>query len=182
VGRLEKQKDFKTLILAFDQIKKTVDVQLIILGEGGQRKELEKLILDLKLNDVYLLGYPSDEYSYFCMGNSDILVSTSLWEGFSNSLIEAGILGLPVIATDCGSGSRELLAPSSDFNKVLEKGSIEYTDNGILVAKQDIEMIAEGIMLLFKDKELRKTYSEKIKEKTKEFAVEKILEEYKKLL
>ncbi len=182
VGRLEKQKDFTTLIKAFSLVKNKIDAQLIILGEGGQKKELKNLILDLNLKDVSLLGYPNDEYSYFYMRNSDVFVSSSLWEGFSNSLIEAGIFGLPIIATDCGSGSRELLAPNSDFNKQLEKGKIEYAENGILVAKRDGEKMAEAILVLVKDEKLRNNYSQKIRGKTKEFEIEEILKQYKKLL
>jgi len=180
VGRLEKQKDFKILIRAFALVKRKIDAQLIILGEGGQRKELEEMILALDLKDVFLKGFTDNPYFY--MANADILVSTSLWEGFSNVLIEAGILGLPILATDCGSGSRELLAPHSNFNKQLEKGRIEYADNGILVAKQDKEMIAKAIILLFEDEELRKEYSEKIKGYSGEFGIMKILEKYKEII
>jgi len=180
VGRLEKQKDFATLIRVFALVKQQIDTQLIILGDGGQRKELEDLILKLNLKDVYLENFTDNPYFY--MANSNVLVSTSLWEGFSNVLIEAGILGLPIIATDCGSGSRELLAPNSDFNKVLEKGSIEYTDNGILVAKGDIKKIHEVVLKLAKDEDLRIVYSEKIKERTEMFEIKKIIKKYKNLI
>jgi len=180
VGRLEKQKDFATLIRVFALVKQQIDAQLIILGDGGQRKELKDLILKLNLKDVYLENFTDNPYFY--MGNSNVLVSTSLWEGFSNVLIEAGILGLPIIATDCGSGSRELLAPNSDFNKVLEKGNIKYTDSGVLVAKQDVEKIAGVILVLAEDKGLRRTYSEKIKERVESFDVSNILREYEKLI
>ena len=180
VGRLEKQKDFRTLINAFALVKSKIDAQLIILGEGGQRKELEKLILDLGLKDVYLENFTNNPYFY--MANSDIFVSTSLWEGFSNVLIEAGILGLPIIATDCGSGSRELLAPNSDFNKVLEKGKIEYAENGVLVAKQDIKSIAKAIFKLQQDKKLLENYSQKLKQRSQIFEIKRILKEYKKFI
>jgi len=181
VGRLEKQKDFETLIRAFALARQKIDAQLIILGEGGEREKLNNLIQSLNLRgDVYLKGFV--ENPYFFMKKADVFVSSSLWEGFSNVLIEAGILGLPIIATDCGSGSRELLAPKSDFNKQLEKGRIEYADNGILVAKQDINMLAEAILILSEDDLLRDDYSKKIKEKAKEFEVSKILKEYKKLI
>ena len=180
IGRLEKQKDFKTLILAFAEIKESIDTQLIILGEGGQRKELEKMILDLGLKDVHLLGFMQNPYFY--MKNADLLISTSLWEGFSNVLIEAGILGLPIIATDCGSGSRELLAPNSNFNKQLEKGKIEYVEYGVLVAKQDKESIVKSILILRQNTELLEDYSQKSKQRSQIFNVQKILEEYKKLI
>ncbi len=186
VGRLEKQKDFTTLIKAFSLVKNKIDAQLIILGEGGQRKELEKLVKDLGLENVYLEGFK--ENPYFYMVNSDIFVSTSLWEGFSNVLIEAGILGLPIIATDCGSGSRELLAPSSDLpagrqslDKQLKKGKIEYAEYGVLVAKQDIESIAKVILKLHQDKELLENYSQKLQQRSQIFEIKKVLEEYKKL-
>jgi glycosyltransferase involved in cell wall biosynthesis len=184
VGRLEKQKNFKTLIEAFALVKQKIDAQLIILGDGGQKKELERLIFDLGLEDIYLKGFTDNPYLY--MANSDVFVSTSLWEGFSNSLIEAGILGLPIIATDCGSGSRELLM--SDFglsigrqtlNKPLEKGNIEYAENGILVARQDPEKMAEAILVLAGNDKLREKYSQNIKKQSEKFEIKTILEKIK---
>ncbi len=157
MGRLEKQKDFETLIKSFALVKEKIDAQLIILGEGGEGKNLKLLTKGLNLENIHLLGFV--ENPYFYIQNADILVSTSLWEGFSNVLIEAGILGLPIIATDCG---RELLAPDTNFDKNLEKGNIGYAKNGILVAKQDIKSIAEVILKLAHDKVLRKKYSERI--------------------
>ncbi|MFH0846029.1 MAG: glycosyltransferase [Patescibacteria group bacterium] len=181
IGRLQKQKDFETLIKAFSLVKQKIDAQLIILGEGGEKDNLNNLIYELNLRGyVYLVGFVENPYLY--MKNADVFVSSSLWEGFSNALVEAGILSLPIIATDCGSGSRELLAPRSDFNKTLEKGKIEYVQNGILVAKQDIEKIAEAIICLFEDEVLRKKYSERIQKQSQKFEIKKILEEYKKLI
>ncbi|MCK4386493.1 MAG: glycosyltransferase [Candidatus Pacebacteria bacterium] len=177
IGRLEKQKDFKTLIRTFALVKQKTDAQLIILGEGGQQKELEKLVLDLNIKDVYLEGFTDNPYFY--MANSDVLVSTSLWEGFSNVLIEAGILGLPIIATDCGSGSRELLAPNSDFNKQLKKGKIEYAEYGVLAAKQDVENIAGVILKLYQNKELLKKYGQKSQRRSQIFEIKEIIKEYK---
>ncbi len=180
IGRLEKQKGFKTLINTFALVKKEIDAQLIILGEGGEKSNLEKQIQDLNLEDVYFEGFVQNPYFY--MNNSDILVSTSLWEGFSNVLIEAGILGLPIIATDCSSGSRELLASNTNLDNQLEKGRIEYAENGVLVAKQDINNITRAILELYKEKELREKYFRNIKEKSEDFEVKKILEKYKKLI
>jgi len=181
LGRLHKQKDFETLMKAFALVKQKLDAQLIIVGEGGERNNLNDLIYTLNLEkDASLIGFVDNPYFY--MKNSDIFVSSSLWEGFPNALIEAGVLGLPLVATDCGSGSRELLAPNSNFNKVLETGRIEYADNGILVAKQDIEIMAEAILVLGKNGQLRNAYSQKIKERVKEFDINNILAEYKKLL
>lgn len=178
LGRLEKQKDFETLIKAFSLVKQKIDAQLIIIGEGGEKENLKDLVRTLDIEEsIYLVGFVDNPYLY--MEKAGLFVSSSLWEGFPNALIEAGVLGLPIVATDCGSGSRELLAPNSDFNKQLEKGKIEYADNGLLIAKQDIDMLAEAILVLAENNQLRDNYSQKIKEKTKEFEISKILEKIK---
>jgi glycosyltransferase involved in cell wall biosynthesis len=179
VGRLDGQKHFEILIKAFDGIRKEIDAQLIILGEGGERKKLEKLVKDLELKDVYLPGFVQNPYFY--MKNASIIVSTSIHEGFSNVLIEAGILGLAVIATDCGSGTRELLAPNSDCTKQLGGDKIDYADNGILIASGNHKSLSKAMLTLLKDDELRAGYSKKIKDFSQKFDSDKILQEFKKL-
>jgi glycosyltransferase involved in cell wall biosynthesis len=180
VGRLEIQKDFKTLIEAFDLVQKEINSQLIVLGDGGQREYLEKIVEEKGLLDkVFLADFTQNPYLY--MKNSDVLVSTSLWEGFSNVLVEAGILGLPIIATDCGSGTRELLAPNTDLDNQLEKGNIEYVEYGVLVAKQDKENTAKAIINILQNEGISKKYSEKIKQRTSIFEAGNIIKEYKKL-
>ena len=180
-GRLEKQKDFMTLIEAFNLIRQKIDAQLIILGDGGERKNMENLAEKLGIkDDVHFLGFVQNPY--FFMANADIFVSTSLWEGFSNVLIEAGILGLPIVATDCGSCSRELLAPDTNLDKQLKKGNIEYTEFGILTATQDAESLLKAVLELYNNNELRKKYSEKSTQRARDFEVKKILEKYKKII
>jgi len=109
VGRLTPQKDFTTLIRAFARVRRNRPVRLMILGEGTDRQELEALVRLLKLEeDVSLPGFVENPYSY--MAHADVFVLSSRWEGLPTVLIEALSCGTRVIATDCPSGPREILA------------------------------------------------------------------------
>jgi glycosyltransferase involved in cell wall biosynthesis len=108
VGRLERQKDFPTLLRAFARINVHRSYRLIILGEGSQRGWLTSLIGELGISDaVSLPGHVSNPYAY--MARSVLFVLSSRWEGFGNVLAEALAAGIPAISTDCPSGPREIL-------------------------------------------------------------------------
>lgn len=108
IGRLAYQKDFPTLIRAFAEVRKQVNCRLIILGEGGQRRDMESLVLDLGLTgDVQLPGFVANPYRW--LARSSLFVLSSRWEGSPNALTEALALGTPVVSTDCPSGPREIL-------------------------------------------------------------------------
>jgi len=107
VGRLTKQKNFTLLLNAFAKVRQTIDAQLIILGEGELRNDLEDQIKTLKLKDVHLLGFVDNPFAL--MKQADIFVSSSLWEGFGNAIVESLALGTQVVSTDCPSGPAEIL-------------------------------------------------------------------------
>lgn len=109
VGRLTKQKDFPTLIHAYAKVLQNQPARLLILGEGPDRAELETLVRQLGLEDtVAMPGFVENPYAY--MSRSALYVLSSRWEGLPTVLIEALYCGAPVIATDCPSGPREILA------------------------------------------------------------------------
>lgn len=108
VGRLHRQKDFPTLLHAFQELRLRHVARLMILGEGPQRLELEELVRHLGLtNDVRLPGFDPNPYRY--MSRSRMFVLSSLWEGLPGVLIQAMSAECPVISTDCHSGPREIL-------------------------------------------------------------------------
>ena len=108
VGSLSRQKDFPTLINAFAQLRQTGSARLLILGEGSQRPHLEALIRNHGLeDDVLLPGWVDNPYPYFVRATAFVL--SSRWEGLPGVLIEALYAGIPVVATDCPSGPREIL-------------------------------------------------------------------------
>ena len=109
VGRLTKQKDFPTLIRAFAQVLANRPSRLMILGEGVDRPMLEALVKELGLEDhVSLPGFVENPYAY--MKRAALYVLSSRWEGLPTVLIEALYCGRPIVATDCPSGPREILA------------------------------------------------------------------------
>jgi glycosyltransferase involved in cell wall biosynthesis len=109
VGRLGDQKDFATLIRAFGLLApRHPELRLLILGEGKQRKMLERLVREENLaSRVSLPGYVSNPYPY--MKRAALFVMTSRFEGFGNVVAEALACGCPVVSTDCQSGPAEIL-------------------------------------------------------------------------
>lgn len=109
VGRMTPQKDFPTLVRAFDRLQAdNDDVRLIIAGQGEGLAELRELVSRLGLSEtVDLPGYVDDVYAY--IGHADVFALSSAWEGLPTVLIEALACGTPVVATDCPSGPREIL-------------------------------------------------------------------------
>lgn len=129
VGRLSPQKDFPTLIRAVDLVRRNRPVRLVILGDGPERTPLEALVSDLGLSvAVRLPGWVQNPYPY--MARAAAFVLSSRWEGLPSVLIEALFCGVPVVATDCPSGPRE----------ILEGGK-----HGLLVPVGDAEALARGI-------------------------------------
>lgn len=107
-GRLERQKDFPTLLRAFAQVRGKRPCRLVILGAGGGRARLAALSAELGIAaDLDLPGFQANPYPF--LARADLFVLSSRWEGSPNVLTEAMALGTPVVATDCPSGPHELL-------------------------------------------------------------------------
>ncbi|MBE9170091.1 glycosyltransferase [Pleurocapsales cyanobacterium LEGE 06147] len=132
VGRLDRQKDFTTLIGAFARIRQEREARLIILGEGEERPYLEQLVRDLNLNgEVSLPGFVENPYAY--MAKANVFVLSSAWEGFGNVLVEAMACGTTVVSTNCESGPTEILA-GGKYGKLVPVKNPEALALGILSA------------------------------------------------
>lgn len=108
VGSLTPRKDFATLIRAFAVLRRQRPVKLILLGEGTERRRLERLVDELGLGDwVDLPGFVSNPFAF--MARAGVYVLSSNLEGLPGSLIQALACGCPSVATDCPSGPREIL-------------------------------------------------------------------------
>ncbi len=132
VGRLDPEKDFRTLLRAFSVVRGNRNVRLMILGEGPERFVLESLAQELGIADIVTLpGFVENPLPL--IANAAVLVLTSRFEGLPNVLIEALGCGTPVVATDCPGGTTEILeqgrygmlAPVGDFKEVAR--AIEET-------------------------------------------------------
>lgn len=123
VGRLAVQKDYATLIRAFARMRQSIAAQLLIIGEGPCRAELEALVLELGMNDaVFLPGHARNPYPAF--RHADVFALSSRSEGFPNVLLEALALGVPVVATDCDYGPREILG-GGDLGGLVPVGDVD---------------------------------------------------------
>jgi glycosyltransferase involved in cell wall biosynthesis len=131
-GRLTAQKDFPTLIHAFDKVRKTHPARLLILGEGEDRLSLEALIRHLGLQEIVQLpGFISNPYPY--MAQAYLFVLSSRWEGLPGVLIEAMFCGTRLIATDCPSGPKEILQ-NGRYGSLVPVGDPISLGNAIVAA------------------------------------------------
>jgi glycosyltransferase involved in cell wall biosynthesis len=132
VGRLSVQKDFGTLLRAFARIGDRRPSRLVILGEGPERPALESLVRELRLEDVVSLpGWVPNPYPL--MRAAGVYVLSSRWEGLPSVVIEALYCGVPIVATDCLSGPREILADGR-YGKLVPVGDVDELARAIDLA------------------------------------------------
>lgn len=164
IGRLTYQKGYDILLKAHKLLlEEGLDYELIILGEGPERKRLEEYIKKTKISkNTKLYGFIKNPYIY--LRNADIFVSSSRYEGYPVVLLEAISLSKPVIATSC-AGNKE----------ILENGKY-----GILVEKENIIELKERMKELIKNKILREKYESLSKECSKKFDKELVLKQIEK--
>ncbi|MEQ7799391.1 glycosyltransferase [Pedobacter sp. ASV1-7] len=108
-GRLISEKGFPVLIQAFSNISKRYpNLKLLILGEGVERNNLNKLIKEIGLEQkIVLLGHVNNPIPYF--KRAKICVVSSIKEGFPNVLLEMmAVSRSPVISTLCAGGIEDI--------------------------------------------------------------------------
>jgi glycosyltransferase involved in cell wall biosynthesis len=143
VGRLSAEKAFGDLIMAMDhlrRLRRDLLVHLLILGDGPEKRQVEKLVRDLNLQDrISLPGHVHDVRPYY--RRADVLAISSVSEGSPNVLLEAMSAGVPVVATAVG-GIPELVANN---------------ETALLVEAHNPEALASAINLLLSNPDLAKT-------------------------
>jgi glycosyltransferase involved in cell wall biosynthesis len=139
VACLKPQKSPLDFIKAASLVKRSVpEAKFLLIGDGALRRKSENLIRRLKLQrDIRLLGWRRDIADI--MRALDVFVLTSLWEGTPLVFLEALASGLPIVATRVDGGPE------------IVKDQI----NGFLVPPRDHKMLAEKIITLLSQKQLR---------------------------
>lgn len=166
MGRLKYQKGFDILLSAFAKIaKRYPNWQLIILGKGEKRQELEKLVNNLGLSgQVVLPGVIKNPFPI--LQKAEVFVMASRFEGFPMSHGEAMACGCPVISTDCPSGPREI---------------IRHQVDGILVPTEDVSALAKAMDNLMSNEKERIRLASRAKEVTERFSLNNVIDSWEKL-
>ncbi len=148
VGRLTGQKRFDLLIDAFADVAGDFpEWSLTIWGEGEARADLEGQCERLGLGDrIRLPGLTPEPGSW--IETADLFALSSDYEGWPNVVLEAMAAGLPIVATDCPFGAREM----------LDGGAC-----GLLVPTGSVEALADGLRRLMADRALRDKLGENAK-------------------
>ena len=163
IAELHRNKGTEYAIKALSHITKTVPdltFVFIVIGEGGERENLENLIKKERLeNKVFLVGHKED--ASLLLSAFDIFLFPSIKEGLPYVLLEAGMAGLPIIATSVG-GIPEI---------------IDDMESGILIQPQNYKEIEKAIVFLLKNQEDGKQFSEKLHKKIiQEFSTQNLLQ------
>lgn len=167
VGRMTRQKGFDLLLEAWEiVVHKHNDVQLVLIGEGEERLELEGILDKKKLKNNVIFLNNQDDLSSFYLESRAFLLS-SRYEGLPLVLLEAITYGLPIIAFDCEYGPREV---------VIDK----Y--NGLLCKPDDIFDFSKKILFLIENPDEVEKYSENAFESAKKFAIKNVSKVWEDLL
>lgn len=161
IAELHKNKGVDFAIEAFATIAQDLpESKLVIIGEGEERKHLEKRIAELELGErILLLGFIREANTY--LKAFDIGLCTSRTDTFPYVPLEMGLAGVPVIASWVGG-----------IPEIIVNG-----ESGILNQKGDIDGIARSIVELIQDEEERNTFIKNLEERVQnEFTFAKMLE------
>lgn len=181
-GTFRSEKGYWHLLKAFSLVlKEKGNFKLMILGQDYQKnkQKVKKLASELGISDKIIYGgYQSNPFKYFA--KSSIYVLSSTFEGFPNALVEAMACGLPVVASDCTTGPREILAPDTNINKTTK--SVEMAEYGVIVQRMNSDEnynaniieecdrnLAKGILKLINDEKLQVNYASKSIERVGDF-------------
>jgi glycosyltransferase involved in cell wall biosynthesis len=167
VGRLNYQKNYKLLLRAFADVTNQTrkNIQLLLVGEGPERKNLENLAIELNISrNIKMIGERNDIPEIISI--MDIFVLPSFLEGMSNTILEAMCAGIPVVASDVGGNS-----------ELVENGK-----SGFLFESNLLEGLKECIGKLASDDSLRKSMGERGKKIAEEgFSVPVMVKKYEQI-
>ena len=145
---------------------KTAGWQLIIVGEGDEKKKLEAYVKKLNLTNVEFAGFCNNPKQYY--DRASILCLTSSFEGWGLVLTEAQANGIVPIAFECSDGVKSILSP----NEI----------NGLLIPPFDLEAYAKKLLFVMNNTEARKRIQKNVIEKSKSYSPEVIGEKWIELL
>jgi len=167
VGRLVYAKGAQDIISIFPRIKaKQSNAKILIIGDGPYKAKLKDMICSEHKDDIIFLGTKTQNEIVGFLNVADIFVNLSYSEGFGITVLEAGAVGVPIIATRVG-GVPEL---------------INNYETGISIKPGDYEKLYRTIVELFDDEDLRKKLSDGIMTEVKNnYSWDTVIEKYEQL-
>ncbi len=159
LGRLSSPKNPQRFIRVASILKQRgLGLQFILMGNGDLHDELQGMIQELQVQDmVKMIPFSPNPFPH--LKAADVLLSTSIAEGFGLVHCEAMALGTPVISTKT-AGPTEILKDN------------EYG----MLCEHDDEAIADAVQRLYEDEELRKHYAEAGLSRVQDFDIQKALD------
>jgi GalNAc-alpha-(1->4)-GalNAc-alpha-(1->3)-diNAcBac-PP-undecaprenol alpha-1,4-N-acetyl-D-galactosaminyltransferase len=165
VGRLEQGKGFDVLLDAFARVApRHPEWALVVLGEGPERESLLAQAEALGVADRVLLAGVGDAAGLYA--RAGMFATATRLEGFPNALLEAMASGLPVVATDCHSGPREIVRDGVD---------------GYLVPVDDAAAFATALDRLLGDEELRRGFATRARDVLQRFAIDRVAAQWEEV-
>ena len=165
VGYLkDDQKGFSYLLEAIEIVNRSKPARLIIIG-NGKKEELEQLSKQLSIKDkTDIFSTVPNPFPY--IAKADVFACSSLYEGLSNVILEALALGKPVISTDHKHGA----------NEIIENGK-----SGILVPVRNSQEMADAILKVLENAELKRSLEKEAKRRSENFSRDKMISRYENL-
>ena len=168
VARLEEHsKNHLGMIDIFAQLKaKGIKEKLYIIGDGSSRPQLQEKIHALGLeNECLLLGEKTNPFPY--MKAAKLFIHTANFEGLPTVLIESMICGTPVVAFNCPTGPREILA-DGQFGGLIPMGNNE--------------LFVDTVYALLTDENKRQAYIETLPKAVERFSFKTIQQQLMTLI
>lgn len=194
VGRLDDSKGQWHLIRALSNLKRQgIQFKLLVIGQGELEEYLKTLAEQYNLkDDVLFLGFCDNPFKL--MARSDLFVTSSIYEGFSNTLLEALACGVPCIATDFECGAREILAPDT-YGTEKCIAEVEMAEYGILVPvcdgkyytfsdplTEEEKTLSSAIGMLLTDDKLQEKYRNIARKRAEELSLNITSEEWNRFI
>jgi glycosyltransferase involved in cell wall biosynthesis len=167
IGRLTHQKGFDLLISAYSKLAHDFpNWELVILGEGELRQDMEQQIEALGLGDsIFLPGVVGNVGAW--LESAKLFVLSSRFEGFANVLVEALNYGLPAVSFDCETGPSDI---------------IRHEIDGLLVPTEDVSGLASSLGCLMRNEDFRHKIAARAVEARQRFSMHGVLAAWEQLM
>lgn len=164
VGRLSKEKRVDIILNIWAKIEKQTNWELIIVGDGDTRSELEEIVQEKQIQKVTFAGQVSNPQLYY--KEAKIILLTSSFEGLPMCLLEAQRFGVVPLSFDISEGVHSIIA----------------NGGGFLIKQEDKKAMLKKLIELMNDESTLQLFSKKVRIKSNEYTLSEIGKQWIELL